>query len=156
MAHADAAANGCSNAGAAVEAASGSAADPVDVMAELERCMQDTKLLERVLDKFGEHVPAAAKELGSAGAGGNAAEVARGSRMESSEPRPMRRRMEVRIWLRSLEEMGRTARLEEAVSRMAALEAEMTRCVAYIPQALEKARRVPAADPISLQLLTRR
>ncbi len=152
---AEAATSGGAIPGAAVETAPESAADPVDVTSVLERCMQNANLLERVLGKFGEHVPAAAKELGAQVRAGNAAEVARiahgikGAAANASADG-------VRNLAAELEEMGRTANLHEAVSRMQSLETELARCIAYIPAALEKARRAPATDPISLELLTRR
>jgi Amt family ammonium transporter len=136
--------------------AGAAAGDPFDVAAALERCMNDVNVLARVLNKFGEHVPAAARELRghvAAGDGGQVARVAHGIKGAAANASAER----VRALAEELETLGRAGGgLGEAAARVDALEAELARCVAAIPGAVAQARRQPPADGLALQTFTRR
>ncbi|MGN6367677.1 MAG: response regulator [Phycisphaerae bacterium] len=130
---------GTSTAGAASDA-------PFDVMSAFDRCMSDAGVVGRVLQKFKEHAPMTLAELQKKVEARDAAEtkrLAHGMKGAAANISAEKLR-EIAL---ELEKLGHEAQLSAATEVVKQLDAELKRCIEFIPEAMKRLEPVAAANP---------
>ncbi len=119
---------------------------PFDVLVAFDRCMSDAGVVGRVLQKFKEHAPLTLAELQKKIDAHDAAETKRLAHgMKGAAANISAEKL--RVLSLELERLGHEAELSAATDLVKQMEAELKRCIEFIPAAMEKLAPVAAANP---------
>jgi CheY-like chemotaxis protein/HPt (histidine-containing phosphotransfer) domain-containing protein len=119
---------------------------PFDVMAAFDRCMSDAGVVGRVLQKFKEHAPVNLAELQKKVEAKDAAETKRLAHgMKGAAANISAEKL--RALALELERLGHEAELSAATGLLKQIEAELNRCIEFIPEAMKKLGPVVAKTP---------
>ena len=119
---------------------------PFDVMVAFDRCMSDAGVVGRVLQKFREHAPVTLAELQKKVEAKDATETMRLAHgMKGAAANISAERL--RALSLELERLGHDSELSAAADLVKQIEAELNRCIEFIPQAMEQLAPVAAVTP---------
>ncbi|HUO07555.1 MAG TPA: response regulator [Phycisphaerae bacterium] len=131
---------------AAVAGATGGSEQPFDVLSAFDRCMSDANVVGRVLDKFKEHAPMTLAELRKVVGAKDAAETKRLAHgMKGAAANISAEKL--RSLSLELEKLGHESQLSAAEELVKQIDAELKRCIEFIPEAMTKLEPVAAAQP---------
>ena len=110
---------------------------PFDVLVAFDRCMSDAGVVGRVLQKFKEHAPLTLAELQKKVEANDAMETKRLAHgMKGAAANISAERL--RVLSLELERLGHEAELSAATELVKQMEAELKRCIEFIPVAMEQ------------------
>ena len=118
---------------------------PIHIHEILERCLHDANIVQRVLEKYQQQMPGLLTDIRRQLDSANAVEVARLAHSVKGASANVSAEA-VRTLAYELELAGRNAALEGTGATLDRLNAEMARCLEFIPKALEEVRKIPVQE----------